>query len=125
MDQRALQRMQPSQSTSTTSEAGPVSTTVLVPLAISITLIALGLGLGIFCFVGYKRRQRVWWRDFERRRRIREQEAKEAEVEGPGMWEIEISDEKGLMCPEEYGADGANSGEWSRTVCPRILIWPY
>lgn len=109
-----------SSSSETHSTPGPASTTVLVPLVISVTLIALGLGLGIFCFVGHRRRQRVWWTDFERRRALREKEDEEVGG-GPGMWEVEISDEKGSVEHEESASvkgdrQGANVDGWTATV---------
>jgi len=68
------------------------STSVLIPLVLSIILVVVGIGLGVFCFVGYRRRQRVWWRDFERRRGLREKE--DVLEEKPGIWEIELVDEE-------------------------------
>jgi len=114
----------PASSDSSSSEShstpGPASTTVLVPLVISVTLIALGLGLGIFCFVGHRRRQRVWWTDFERRRALREKEDEEVGG-GPGMWEIEISDEKESVEHDESASvkgdrQDANVDGWTATV---------
>ena len=94
-------------STSTPSHAAVGSTTVLVPLVLSITLIALGIGLGVFCFVGYRRRQRVWWRDFERRRVLREKE--DMAEEGPGMWEVEVREEVRDL-----------DMVWNERVCPTM-----
>jgi len=94
-------------STSNSSHAAVGSTTVLVPLILSITLIALGIGLGVFCFVGYRRRQRVWWRDFERRRVLREKE--DMAEEGPGMWEVEVREEVRDL-----------DMVWNERVCPTM-----
>ena len=94
-------------STSNSSHAGVGSTTVLIPLVLSITLIALGIGLGVFCFVGYRRRQRVWWRDFERRRVLREKE--DVVEEGPGMWEVEVREEVRDL-----------DMDWNERVCPAL-----
>ena len=94
-------------SRSNSSHGAVGSTTVLIPLVLSITLIALGIGIGVFCFVGYKRRQRVWWRDFERRRVLREKE--DVMVEGPGMWEVEVREEVRDL-----------DMDWNERVCPAL-----
>jgi len=94
-------------STSNSSHAAVGSTTVLVPLVLSITLIALGIGLGVFCFVGYRRRQRIWWRDFERRRVSRERG--DVMEKGPGMWEVEVRQEV-----RDVDMD------WNERVCPTM-----
>jgi hypothetical protein len=107
---------QPSSSSSSQTAVG--STTVLIPLVLSIILIAVGIGLGVFCFVGYRRRQRVWWRDFERRRALRLGEKDEEVDEGPGMWEIELRDEKRRGSIHEMDVDNNDMGYWREAVCP-------
>lgn len=105
----------PAQSPSPSSTDTSVgSKTVLIPLVLSIALIALGIGLGVFCFVGYRRRQRVWWRDFERRRALRLREKEQDVEEKPGMWEVEVRDE-GLS------GDMDDDHDWKETVCPSIF----
>jgi hypothetical protein len=108
----------PAQSSSPSSTHTAVgSTTVLIPLVLSIILIAVGIGLGVFCFVGYRRRQRVWWRDFERRRALRSGEKDEVVDEGPGMWEVEVRDEKRHESIHEMDVDDNGMDDWSEAVC--------
>ena len=94
-------------STSNPSHTSVGSTTVLVPLVLSIILVAVAIGLGVFCFVGHRRRQRLWWRDFERRRGLREKE--DMVEKGPGMWEVEVRDEVRDM--------DVDVSDWSERVC--------
>jgi hypothetical protein len=97
------------------------STTVLIPLVLSIILIAVGIGLGVFCFVGYRRRQRVWWRDFERRRALRLGEKEDIVDDGPGMWEVEVRDEKRHESIHETDVDDNGMDDWSEAVCPPYI----
>jgi hypothetical protein len=111
---------QPSSSSSTHTTVG--STTVLIPLVLSIILIAVGIGLGVFCFVGYRRRQRVWWRDFERRRALRLGEKEDVVEEGPGMWEVEVRDEKRHESIHEMDVDDNDMDDWSERVRPSLSL---
>jgi hypothetical protein len=113
----------PAQSSSPSSSQTAVgSTTVLIPLVLSIILIAVGIGLGVFCFVGYRRRQRVWWRDFERRRALRLGEKEEVVDEGPGMWEVEVRDEKRHESIYETDVDDNDMDDWSERVRPSLSL---
>jgi hypothetical protein len=111
---RALFGVAAQSSSPSSSQTAVGSTTVLIPLVLSIALIAVGIGLGVFCFVGYRRRQRVWWRDFERRRGLREKE--DVLEEKPGIWEIELLDEKKYEGVRGDMDDDVN--DWSERVCP-------
>jgi hypothetical protein len=112
----------PAQSSSPSSSQTAVgSTTVLIPLVLSIILIAVGIGLGVFCFVGYRRRQRVWWRDFERRRALRLGEKEDIVDEDPGMWEVEVRDEKRHESIHETDVDDNDMGDWGEAVCPHHM----
>jgi len=93
------------------------STTVLIPLVLSIILVVVGIGLGVLCFVGYRRRQRVWWRDFERRRGSREKE--DVLEEKPGIWEIElVGEEKNEGVRDDMVDD--DKDQLSERVCPTL-----
>jgi hypothetical protein len=109
--ERAVFGIPAQSSTPSSTDTSVGSKTVLIPLVLSIALIALGIGLGVFCFVGYRRRQRIWWRDFERRRGLRLREKEDEVEEKPGMWEVEVRDE-GLCGNVE------NDHDWKETVCP-------
>jgi hypothetical protein len=109
---RALFGVAAQSSSPSSSQTAVGSTTVLIPLVLSIALIAVGIGLGVF--VGYRRRQRVWWRDFERRRGLREKE--DVLEEKPGIWEIELLDEKKYEGVRGDMDDDVN--DWSERVCP-------
>jgi hypothetical protein len=113
----------PAQSSSPSSTHTTVgSTTVLIPLVLSIILIAVGIGLGVFCFVGYRRRQRVWWRDFERRRILRLGEKEDIVDDGPGMWEVEVRDEKRYESNREMDVDDNDMDDWSERVRPSLSL---
>ena len=110
LTERALTGVSAS-STSNPSHTSVGSTTVLVPLVLSTILVAVAVGLGVFCFVGHRRRQRVWWRDFERRRGLTHKE--DMVEKGPGMWEVEVRDE----------ARDVDVDDWSERVCLPCTTW--
>jgi len=67
--------------------------------------------------VGYRRRQRVWWRDFERRRGSREKE--DVLEEKPGIWEIElVGEEKNEGVRDDMVDD--DKDQLSERVCPTL-----
>lgn len=100
-------------STSNLSHNSVGSTTVLVPLVLSIILVTVAIGLGVFCFVGHRRRQRLWWRDFERRRGLSEKE--DMVEQAPSMWEVEVRDEVRDM--------NVYVDDWSERVCLPCTTW--